>query len=102
MKLYENIKKLRIKNGWDQKKLADLAGYKNRATIAKIENGKIDLSQTKIETFARIFNVSPVDLMGFEDHSEILSEINLLFDQLTEEQQRATLAFVTVMLGERK
>ena len=41
-KIYENIKNLRKKKGWSQTELAKRAGYTDRTSIAKIENGRWD------------------------------------------------------------
>jgi transcriptional regulator with XRE-family HTH domain len=68
LKLYENIKILRKENEWSQDELAKKMGYTDRSSIAKIEAGKVDLSQSKIMEFARVFGVEPGDLMGWEDN----------------------------------
>lgn len=67
MELYENIKALRVAHGWSQQRLADLTGYGDRSSIAKIESGKVDLPQSKIAEFAKIFNVTPAYLMGWDE-----------------------------------
>jgi transcriptional regulator with XRE-family HTH domain len=67
--LYKNIKLLREKLGMSQDELALLTGYTNRSSIAKIEKGIVDLSRTKIELFAKALNVSPGELMGWEENS---------------------------------
>lgn len=67
LKLYSNIKRLRIENSLTQEELAKRAGYTDRSMITKIEKGLVDLQQTKIEQFASIFNVSSAYLMGWED-----------------------------------
>lgn len=67
LKLYENIKRLRLENKWTQDELATRMGYTDRSTIAKIEAGKVDLSQSKILDFAKVFGIAPGDLMGWED-----------------------------------
>ena len=64
MELYENIKKYRIKLNLTQQQLADLTGYGDRSSIAKIEKGLVDLSQSKLELFAKVLHVSPGELMG--------------------------------------
>ena len=64
--LYENIKRLRLQKGWSQQRLADMVGYSDRSSIAKIESGLVDLSRSKIEEFADALGVSPVKLMGIE------------------------------------
>lgn len=94
MKLYENIRNLRIENGWSQQELADRTGYTDRSSIAKIEKGQVDLSQSKIALFAKVFGVDPVDLMGFENSDDIKAEINRLFEKLTPAKQEAVLAFL--------
>lgn len=66
LKLYENIKELRKDNNWTQDELAKRLGYTDRSTIAKIEAGKVDLSQSKIMEFASVFGVKPGDLMGWD------------------------------------
>lgn len=67
LKLYENIKKLRLQNNMSQAELAEEAGYTNRSSIAKIEKGEVDLPQSKIRLFADIFHVTPAYLMGWDD-----------------------------------
>ena len=67
LKLYENIKQLRLERRMTQDELAHLAGYTDRSSIAKIERGVVDLSQSKIKQFADIFGVSPSQLMGWVD-----------------------------------
>ena len=61
----ENIKRLRISKGYSQDELAKLIGYTDRSSIAKIENGGVDLPESKIAAFAKVFGVSPAELMGF-------------------------------------
>ena len=60
----DNIKTLRTQKGLSQEELATLAGYTDRSSIAKIESGKVDLSESKILIFARVLGVSPAALMG--------------------------------------
>ena len=67
--LYKNIRHLRIRNGMSQSELAELAGYTDRSSIAKIEAGEVDLSLSKIRTFAKIFNVTASELIE-EDMNE--------------------------------
>ena len=65
--LYKNIKELRIQNHWTQEELAKRMGYTDRSMIAKIEAGKVDLARSKIIEFAKVFNVDPGDLMGWDN-----------------------------------
>lgn len=76
MGLYENIKYYREHRGLSQEALAEMVGYKDRSSIAKIESGQVDLSQSKIAAFAKALGVTPGKLMGIsEDHSTLPSNI---------------------------
>lgn len=67
METHENIKRLRELKGLSQEALAEMVGYTDRSSIAKIEAGKVDLTQSKIAAFAAALSVSPARLMGIED-----------------------------------
>ena len=69
MDTHENIKKYRKIRGLSQAALAELTGYGDRSSIAKIESGSVDLPQSKIAAFANALGVSPVTLMGMNDAS---------------------------------
>jgi transcriptional regulator with XRE-family HTH domain len=73
-KLGKNIKKYREALGYTQEDLAARLGYKSRSTINKIEMGINDISQSKIEEFAKVLNVTPSALMGWGEENE--SRIN--------------------------
>ena len=63
MTLYDNIKQRRIELNMTQQQLADLTGYGDRSSIAKIEKGLVDISQSKLELFASVLKVPPGELM---------------------------------------
>lgn len=63
------IKQMRESLGLSQQELAELVGYKDRSSIAKVEAGLVDLSRTKIEAFARVFHLSPAALIGNGEES---------------------------------
>lgn len=67
MNTFENIKKLREARGLSQTDLACKVGYKDRSSIAKIEAGDINLTQSKIAAFADALGVTPAELMGIAD-----------------------------------
>ncbi len=69
-KLYVNIKEYRLQRGWSQDELARRVGYTDRSSITKIENGQVNLTQSKIAKFAEVFDVSPSVLMGWEDEPQ--------------------------------
>lgn len=82
MNLYDNIRRLRKAQKMSQEELARRAGYTDRSSIAKIENGGVDLNQSKIKVFADIFGVSPADLMDDMDPKS-LSAISIpLYDAI--------------------
>lgn len=73
--LGKKIRECREKLGMTQDELAQLAGYKSRSSINKIEQGGNDLPQTKIAMFAKILKTTPSELMGWnDDKQETLSE----------------------------
>lgn len=69
MTIYDRIKKMRLKKEISQETLAKLVGYTNRTSIAKIESGSVDISQSKIEAFAKALDTTPAYLMGWEEES---------------------------------
>ncbi len=79
--LYKNIRRRREKLGMSQDELAGLVGYTSRTSIAKIEAGKIDLSQSKIQAFADALQTTPSILLGWtlenQDNSDSFSDISL-------------------------
>lgn len=64
MELYNNIKKRRQALNMTQAELAELVGYTGKSMISKIERGEVDLSQSKIETFARALRTTSGALFG--------------------------------------
>lgn len=65
--LYKNIKARRLELKMSQDRLAELTGYKDRSSIAKIEKGEVDLAESKIREFAKALKISPQELMGWDD-----------------------------------
>lgn len=77
LELYDNIRNLRKQRQWTQEELAAKMGYTDRSMIAKIESGKVDLAQSKIIEFAKVFGVEAGDLMGPVDvTSDELQKLN--------------------------
>lgn len=54
-----------------QEELANRLGYKNKSTIAKIENGTNDIVQSKVKEFAAALDTTIAYLMDWEDSSAI-------------------------------
>lgn len=61
--LYENIKKIRTERGLSQQELAEKSGYTDRSSIAKIESGKVDLTQSKIKAIAKALGITSAELL---------------------------------------
>ena len=70
LQLYQNIKSRRMALKMSQDTLAELTGYKDRSSIAKIEKGDVDLAESKIREFAKALRVSPQELMGWDEPEE--------------------------------
>lgn len=62
-----NILRAREALGWSQEELARRMGYKSRASIHRIEQGRTDIPQSKIAEFARVLGTSPATLLGLVD-----------------------------------
>lgn len=64
------IKERREALGLSQDDLAELMGYKSRSTIAKIEKGVNDVTQTNIVKFAEVLKTTPAYLMDWEKEQQ--------------------------------
>lgn len=97
-KLYENIKTLRKANGWSQEELAKRMGYTDRSMIAKIESGQVDLAESKIMAFAKVFGVKPPVLMGWrEDDAEQVTKAMELYEKYENLSPDNQVAFQTLL-----
>ena len=114
MTIGERIKIRRKEMKLSQRDLAKLIGYADHSTITKIEAGKVDLPQSKIEQFAEVLNVSIPYIMGWQEvqkkndtltdivlklrsDDELLSLVNNI-TQLNPEQLASVKQVVNVML----
>ena len=71
LELYQNIRNRRKELGMSQDELAKKVGYTSRSTIARIENGEIDISRSKVIAFAEALKTTPMDLLGWSDDGDI-------------------------------
>lgn len=69
MSLGQNIRLYRERLGITQEELAKKLGYKDRSTIAKIENDVNDITQSKIVAIAEALQTTAAALMGWEGHT---------------------------------
>lgn len=79
MNIGEKIKAQRIKLGWSQRELAQRMGYSNHSNIARIESGKIDLPQSRVDQFATVLGVSHAYLLGL-----VSEEVSMKNDRLAQ------------------
>lgn len=65
----KRIKEARLKRSMSQTRLAELAGYKDKTAISKIESGRFDIPQTKLVAIAEALGVSASYLIdGYIDN----------------------------------
>ncbi len=65
MELGHRIRAKREQLQLSQEELAKKTGYRDRSSIAKIEQGVNNISQSKIAVFAEALGTTPADLMGW-------------------------------------
>lgn len=102
------IKKKREQLGITQEELAQKLGYKNKSTIAKIENGTNDIVQSKVIDFAKALNTSIAFLMGWEESesksaggrgSQTIDLINDNIEKLNNNGQKKLLDYSEILVG---
>lgn len=67
MTVGERIREARKKKGLSQAELAAMLGYKSRSSINKIEVDGRDIPRSSIVKFARVLDVTPSYLMGWDE-----------------------------------
>lgn len=72
----ERIRIKREERKMSQTELANRMGYKSRTTIAKIESGINDVSQSNVVKFAEVLNTTIAYLMGWDDYNANNLSIN--------------------------
>ncbi len=76
MEINERIKALRIARSMSQEDLAKRVGYSGRSSIAKVEAGQLDISQSMIKKYADALGVTPVYLLyGNEEENRPVKNI---------------------------
>ena len=90
----KRIKLKRVEKGLTQRELAKKMGYSNHSTLARIESGKVDISQTRLAQFANELNVDVGYLMGWEWDSEEDKEKKPAETSELSENQKMLIEFV--------
>ncbi len=80
----KRIRQKREELGITQEELAGLLGYKNKSTIAKIENGTNDITQSKVVEFANVLHTTVAFLMGW-DAPQSSARSNIILSDLEKE-----------------
>lgn len=112
MEIGEKIRNRRMELGWSQRDLADKMGYTNNSTIAKIEQGKVDVTQSRVIQFSKVLGVSIAYLMDWDTGAKkpsldklTLTEGELLlldlFRQVPEKKQDLVLDMIRTALKNR-
>lgn len=81
--IYINIKARRTELGISQAELARRLGYADKSMISKVENGEVDLPQSKVVSFAAALQTTPGKLMGWihEEPIELSSDEVVLIEE---------------------
>ena len=82
MEIGEKIKQRRMQLGWSQRELARRMGYTNNSTIAKIEQGKVDVSQSRVVQFSQVLGCTIAYLMDWEETEKKNDQIVTLVTRL--------------------
>lgn len=84
----QRIKELRIKYGYTMEKLADLIGV-SKSTIAKWENGYVEnMRQDRVYKLAKLFNVTPTYIMGYEEIPQADYTVNGMMVEMTDKEKQ--------------
>lgn len=70
----DRVKRLRIRLGLTQEKVAELAGYGNKSAISKIESAGDNVTYKTAERIASVFNCEPAYIMGWSGDTPTISE----------------------------
>ena len=70
MEIGDRIRNRRMELGWSQRELAKRMGYSDNSTLARIEQGKVDVYQNKVVQFSEVLGVSIAYLMGWEEEQK--------------------------------
>lgn len=113
MEIGEKIRKRRMELGWSQRDLAFKMGYTNNSTVAKIEQGKVDVSQSRVLQFSKVLGVPIAYLMDWDESEKepsldetALTEGELmlldLFNRVPKDKQQMVLQMIRAALGNQE
>lgn len=109
MTVGERIKARRKELGMSQEELAERVGYKEKATISKIEKDGRTVRQSKILLFADALQVSPIYLLTGENEPDPYEEPDVreveyadLIAQLTDDEKQDVLDYIRYLMSKKK
>ena len=113
MEIGEKIRKRRMELGWSQRDLAFKMGYTNNSTVAKIEQGKVDVSQSRVLQFSKVLGVPISYLIDWDEsnnepslNEKSLTEGELLlldlFNRVPKDKQQLVLQMIRAALGNQE
>ena len=70
----DRIRQRRTELGWTMEELAKKMGYSAKSTISLIENGRRDITQSKVVEFAKVLGVSIAYLMEWDESPDATEE----------------------------
>lgn len=88
MSIGANIRKRRFELKMTQQELANAMGYKNRATIAKIESGENDVTHSKLQKFAVILNTTVDELISGSESVALPQDTPTISSSSTDNKSR--------------
>ena len=91
--LSKNIKERRKALGLSQTAFAELLGGKDQGNISKIEKGIVPIGLSMLEEIAIVLKVQPHQLL-MEDGSDINTQLNDAFEDLSKEDKKLVLDIV--------
>lgn len=82
MNLYKNIRNRRVELGMSQECLSMKVGYSDKSMISKIEKGIVDLPVSMIEPIADALQITPSELMEWDNDDIDLTKLEGLCEPL--------------------
>lgn len=82
MTIGEKIRIRRMQLRMSQRELARKMGYEGNSTLARIEQGKVDIPQSRIGQFADVLGVSIAWLMDWEETEKKNDQLVVLVTRL--------------------
>ncbi len=89
MTIGEKIKLKRNEKNWSQRELAKKMGYSHHSTLARIEAGKVDVSNKKILKFAEVLDTTVEYLMDREHIEEMQKNNSIITNAVMRMRQDA-------------